>query len=118
MTPRKGNDVARPRKSIEAARLSGALQVNPGRYLTRNEPLIGDPLGPPPKWLKPAEAAQWVDLDDRLPWLNKSHRGIVGLAAILQAKLEADTLCNSGIGLLMRVLNQLCATPTAAGKVS
>jgi hypothetical protein len=110
--------MARPRNSFAAARMSGALYKNPQRYRTRKEPLVTDPIGSPPAWLTDDQADAWNDFADRLPWLNRSHRGIVGIASVLQAKQANGELGVPGMNLLRLVLGQLCATPTTAGKVS
>lgn len=110
--------MAPPRKSLGAARLSGALYKNPQRYRAREEPLVADPIGPPPDWLTSDQAEAWSDFADCLQWLNRSHRGIVGIASILQAKQAAGSLGIPGMNLLRLVLGQLCATPTTAGKIS
>jgi hypothetical protein len=90
---------------------------NPQRYRVREEPLVTDPIGPPPTWPTPDQVEAWADFESRLPWLN-SHRGIVGIAAILQAKQAAGELGIPGMNLQRLVLGQLCAPPVTAGKVS
>jgi hypothetical protein len=108
-----GAEMPRPRKSLAAARLSGAYDRHPERYRGRNEPIVTDPLGQPPAWLSPAAQAAWRDLDREIPWLNRSHRGIMEIASLLQAKLAAGELGVPGMQLLRQCLNMLCATPTS-----
>jgi phage terminase small subunit len=108
----------RPRQSLAQAHLSGALYKDPQRYKTRHEPLVTEPVGDPPDWLKPAAQAQWRELAATLPWLNMSHRGIVGIAAILAAKMADGTLGIPGMNLFRIVMGKLGATPESAAKVA
>ena len=68
--------------------------------------------------MKRAEADQWRDFERRLPWLNRSHRGIAEIASILAAKMAAGELGVPGLNLLRLTLGQLGATPATAHKVS
>lgn len=106
--------MAPPRKSKAQAALSGALYKNPQRYRERSEPLITAPLGDPSAWLKPEAAEAWEDFRVRMPWLNKSHRGITELASILQSRMAAGVLGVPGMNLLRLVLGQMGATPAAS----
>lgn len=106
--------MAPPRKPLAHALASGAVYKNPQRYRQRKEPLVTDPLGPPPGWLTTPQRAVWRDMAKRMPWLNKSHRGITGIAAILQAKLAAGALGFPGMNLLRMTLGQMGATPATA----
>ncbi|EJN04480.1 hypothetical protein [Phyllobacterium sp. YR531] len=110
--------MAPPRKPLALAHLSGAVSKNPQRYRNRTEAKLGEPLGAPPKWLKPEAREAWKELDARLPWLDKSHRCIVGLACYLQAKVRDGTLGVPGMNLLRQILGQLGATPVSAGKIN
>jgi hypothetical protein len=109
-----GVDLAPPRKSLAQARLSGAIYKNPGRYKARVELLVDEPLGEPFAWLKPAETAAWDEFRLHLPWLNKSHRGIVSIAAILAAKMATGELGVPGMTLLTRCLNSMGGTPATS----
>ena len=102
-----GVGMAPPRKSLAQARLSGAIYKNPGRYQTRVEPLVDAPLGVPPDWLKPAEAEAWNEFRTHLPWLNKSHRGITSIAAIMTAKMATDDLGVPGMWSAPRFTGQV-----------
>ncbi|KAA9386916.1 hypothetical protein [Neorhizobium galegae] len=106
--------MAPPRKPLAQARLSGAIYKNPQRYRDRHEPLVSEPLGDPFPWLKPEEADAWEEFRIRLPWLNKSHRGITSIAACLQARMVADELGVPGQTLLLRVLGSMGATPASS----
>jgi len=104
----------RPRKSIAQARLTGAYAKDPARYSSRTEPLVTEPLGSPPDWLTVPQRAVWRDIGKHMPWLNKSHRGITGIAAILQAKLSDGVLGLPGMNLLRMTLGQMGATPSTS----
>lgn len=108
----------RPRKSIAQARLTGAYAKDPARYSSRTEPLVTEPLGSPPDWLTEPQRAVWLDIGKHMPWLNKSHRGITGIAAILQAKLSDGVLGLPGMNLLRMTLGQMGATPADARRVN
>lgn len=109
--------MAPPRKPLAAARISGAMAKNPQRYRSRIEPIVTEPLGSPPEWLTSAEADAWTDFERRLPWLKRSHRCIVGIAAYLQARVAAGTAGVPAMQLLRLVLGQLGATPVDFHKV-
>ncbi|WP_244490962.1 hypothetical protein [Paramesorhizobium deserti] len=98
--------------------MTGAINKNPQRYRNRAEPLVTEPLGKPPKWLQAAEIDAWNDFASRLPWLNKSHRCITGIASVLSARMARGTLGVPGMQLLRQCLGQMCATPVSAAKVS
>ncbi len=110
--------MAPPRKPLAAARLSGAIAKNPQRYRNRTEPIFAEDLGSPPFWLTAPQREAWHDMANRLPWLNRSHRCIVALAAHLQASMQAGALGVPGMQLLRQVLGQLGATPVSAGKIN
>ncbi len=110
--------MARPRNSLAKARLTGAIAKDPQRYRNRVEPKVDEPLGKPPAWLTKVQASIWKDLDKRLPWLDQSHRCIVGIAALLQSQLMSGTIGVPGMQLLRQVLGQLGATPVSAGKIN
>lgn len=109
--------MAAPRKSLAALRLSGTYAKNPGRYSRRHEPLVRAPIGDPPEWLSEPAKAAWHDLTPRLPWLNRSHRGIVGITCLLAGKLATGEASVSAMNLLRQCLGQLGATPADFRKV-
>jgi len=109
--------VAAPRKSLAALRLSGTYSKNPGRYSRRHEPLVSDPIGDPPDWLPAPAQDTWHDLAPRLPWLNRSHRGILEITCILAGKLATGEASISALNLLRQCLGQLGATPTDFARV-
>jgi len=104
--------MAPPRKSLAHAYLTGAAAKNPQRYRARREPLVTDPIGEPPKWMKPDAAEQWRELVPTLPWLNRSHRATVAIASILMAKQAVGAAGIPALQLLRQVLGSLGANPT------
>lgn len=106
--------MAPPRKSLAQAQLSGALYKNPQRYRDRTEPIVTDELGEPPDFLKPAAVEAWQGFRQRMPWLNRSHRGITELASILQARQQDGVLGVPGQTLLLRCLGSMGATPASS----
>lgn len=110
--------MAPPRKSLVHARISGAMAKNPQRYRARREPLVTEPIGDPPDWMKDDVAEQWGELSDSLPWLNRSHRCTVAIASILMAKHAAGTAGIPALQLLRVVLGSLGANPVDASKIA
>jgi hypothetical protein len=53
-----------------------------------------------------------------LPWLNRSHRCIVGIASIARAELTAGNADIKMLALLRQCLGQLGATPADASKIT
>jgi hypothetical protein len=106
--------MAPPRKSLAHAAMSGALYKNPQRYRVRIEPLVSDPLGAPPAWMRPEPASAWEDFRQRLPWLNRSHRGITEIASLLQARFAAGELGVPGLNLLRLCLGSMGGTPATS----
>jgi hypothetical protein len=80
----------RPRVPRAKAVATGRVLHDPKRFANRKEPESAGPLGPPPVWLKKPAADAWESFDDELPWLNRSHRCIVGIASIARAELAAE----------------------------
>ncbi|SEQ38077.1 hypothetical protein SAMN05428969_2838 [Devosia sp. YR412] len=108
----------RPRTPIAKARATGAILNHPARYKGgSNTAGTAEPLGPPPNWLTPDQGAAWDDLASTLPWLNRSHSGIVGITANLMAQLQSGAASVTAMNLLRLCLGQLGATPADAQRV-
>ena len=98
--------------------ITGATLSNKGRFEGRNEPTVADPVGEPPKWMKPGQAEAWMGLAADIPWLNRSHRALLGIASVIQARIEAGEDCGvQAMNLLRQALGQMGATPSDASKV-
>jgi hypothetical protein len=119
--PFQKNEVTmpRPKKSALLARISGADLNHPARYKSASmAPTSVTLIGGPPSWLDAAQGMAWNELRDTLPWIEKAHTGIVGIASVLLAKLHAGTANMSEMNLLRLCLGQLGATPADARRVS
>lgn len=109
----------RQRTPIDRARATGAILNHPSRFRDATSSAVpGEPLGHPPDWLTERQVTAWKDLADTLPWLDRSHGGIVGITANLLAQLRAGEASVSAMNLLRLCLGQLGATPVDARRVT
>jgi hypothetical protein len=61
----------------------------------------------------------WKTLASEIPWLNSSHRAIVGITSQLLGKLIAnEEISVNGLNLLRLCLSQMGANPVDASKIS
>jgi hypothetical protein len=80
----------RPRTPLIKAQATGRTVRNPKRFEGRKEPKANGPLGEAPAWFKtPGQIEAWNTFGDELPWLNKSHRALVGIASDIRGRLIA-----------------------------
>jgi hypothetical protein len=110
--------MARPRVPMTKAIATGRVKHDPKRFANRREPPTTEPLGPAPAWLKKPAADAWEAFDDELPWLNRSHRCIVGIASVARAELAAGCADTRMLNLLRQTLGQLGATPADSSKIT
>lgn len=109
--------MARPRLPAAKAKALGSDKVNPARFEGRNEPIVADPVGEPPKWMTPEQGAAWRTLSEEIPWLNRSHRALLGIASVIQARIESGgDVGVQAMNLLRQALGQMGATPADASK--
>jgi hypothetical protein len=108
----------RQRTPLAKAKATGQDIIHATRFKNRNEPESNGPLGPPPAWLKKPAADAWEAFDDELPWLNRSHRCIVGIASIARAELAAGCADTRMLNLLRQCLGQMAATPADSSKIT
>ncbi|WP_082077131.1 hypothetical protein [Bradyrhizobium sp. LTSPM299] len=106
------------RTPLAKAIATGRVLHDPKRFANRKEPESTGPLGPPPAWLKEPAADAWESFADELPWLNRSHRCIVGIASTARAELAAGCADTRMLNLLRQCLGQLGATPADSSKVT
>ena len=101
------------------AEITGRVARNPNRYKDRKEPTGLGPLGNPPAWIKtPSQKEAWKTFEKELPWLNQSHRVLVGIAAsILGRQVAGEEVGTKALSLLRQCLNSMGATPADASKV-
>ncbi|MBL8578884.1 MAG: hypothetical protein JNK47_16800 [Mesorhizobium sp.] len=110
--------MARPKTPRLKADVTGYSTKHPERFRPKpNATVVDRPVGEPYDWLKPEAHEAWQELADNLPWLNYSHRAIVGLTAYLAGRLRLGTLPDSGANLLRQCLGSLGATPADFAKV-
>ncbi|MEL4374117.1 hypothetical protein AAE521_03965 [Brucella cytisi] len=61
----------------------------------------------------------WKLLAKELPWLNESHRTLVGMASTIQGRIMAGQEVGvQAMNLLRQMLGQMGATPADASKVA
>jgi hypothetical protein len=104
---------------LAKAKATGRVARDPARFKDRKELPAGGPLGPPPKWMKsPASQEAWRTFEDELPWLNYSHRAIVGIAADIRGRqIAGEEVGIKAFSLLRMCLNSMGATPSDSSKV-
>jgi hypothetical protein len=74
--------MARPRVPLIKAEVTGRTTRNPKRFKDRKEPSSQGPLGEAPKWFKTQRQLDaWNTFRDELPWLDRSHRSLIEIAA-------------------------------------
>lgn len=115
--------MARPRNPLGKAKVEGRERKDPKRFKGRSEPGGVGPLGKPPTWFVDTEQnkarSAWLLFEREIPWLNESHRMIVGLAANTQGRIMAgQDVGVQAMNLLRQILGQLGATPSDASKVA
>jgi hypothetical protein len=110
----------RARTPLAKAKATGRTLHDKKRFQDRHEPVVKDPLGDPPKWMKKASQIEaWNTLADEIPWLNHSHRAVVGIASEVLGKLIAgEEPGMNALNLLRLCLSQMGATPTSASNIS
>jgi hypothetical protein len=66
-----------------------------------------------------AQATSWRDFEAQAPWLNQSHRCLVGIASTVLARLRSgEEVGVQALGLLRLCLSSMGATPADASKIS
>lgn len=115
--------MARPRNPLAKAKAEGRDKMNAGRFKNRAEPKANGPLGTPPQWIVDTDSSKaksaWLLFQKELPWLNQSHRILVGMAANIQGRLMAGQEVGvQAMNLLRQMLGQMGATPADATKIT
>lgn len=109
----------KPRIPKAKAEATGRTTQNPARFEGRNEPVVKEGVGEPFEWLKPNAKQAWKDLADEIPWLNKSHRGLLSIAATIRGRMMGDSAEEVGVqamNLYRQALGSMGATPADASK--
>lgn len=108
--------MGRPRKPDAVQEATGAFIKDPQR--ARKSPKVSA-LGPPPKRLTDIQREAWLELADEIPWLGRSDRKVVEVAAKLTARLMTDPdMGVNAIAQLRMCLTSLGATPADRSKVA
>ncbi|MFI3902588.1 hypothetical protein [Ochrobactrum sp. S1502_03] len=115
--------MARPRTPRAKAAVEASDKKNPQRFKNRTDAKADGPLGNPPAWLKDTPElkakAAWKLFEKELPWLNQSHRTLVGMASNIQGRIMAGQEVGvQAMNLLRQMLGQMGATPADASKVA
>jgi hypothetical protein len=68
---------------------------------------------------KPSQLEAWKTLASEIPWLNSTHRAVVGIASEVLGKLIAnEEVSINGLNLLRLCLSQLGATPVDSSRIT
>lgn len=115
--------MARPRNPLLKAKAEGRDITHPSRFADRKDAKANGPLGTPPVWLKDTTdnkaKSAWKLFAKELPWLNESHRTLVGMASTIQGRFMAGQEVGvQAMNLLRQMLGQMGATPSDASKIS
>lgn len=111
----------RARTPLAKAKATGQDSgTNKARFEDRKEPVVKDPLGNPPGWMKrKGQLDAWSELSKEIPWLNSSHRAIMGLACEIYGRMiMGEEIGVNAISTLKQLLSEMGATPSAASKVT
>jgi hypothetical protein len=110
----------RPRTPLAKAKATGRTLHDPGRFKNRKEPVVKDPLGKPPNYMKDASQIEaWQTLASEIPWLNSSHRAIVSIASqVFGKQIAGEEVSVNGLNLLRLCLSQMGVTPVDASKIT
>ena len=110
--------MSRPRTPTAVLELRGAFKNQPERARERaGEPRPTDPLGDPPKRLKPADKAAWREMQEHGFWLTSADQFMVEIAASLMAKHRGGTIDNPARSLLVSTLSKLGFGPAERSKM-
>ena len=115
--------MAKPRIPRAKATIEARDKKNPQRFKNRKEPRVDGALGDPPEWLADTTTnmarSAWLLFQREIPWLNESHRMLVGLASNIQGRVMANQDVGvQAMNLLRQCLGSMGATPSDASKVT
>lgn len=112
--------MARPRLPPAKAKALGSDVKKKSRFEGRNAPVVDEGVGEPFEWLKPFAQQAWREMAGEIPWLNKSHRTLLAIAASIRGRMMGDSAEETGVqamNLLRQALGQMGATPADSTKV-
>jgi hypothetical protein len=110
----------RRRTPLAKAKATGQDKNHASRFKDHREPQSKRPLGKPPKWMvRKHQLEAWQTFSDEVPWLNHSHRALVGIASEIRGRLIAgEEVSVNGLNLLRLCLGQMDATPVDSSKIT
>lgn len=114
--------MARPRLPPDKAKALGSDKKHASRFEGRNAPIVKDDIGEPFVWLSENAKTAWREISDEIPWLNKSHRGVLSIASKLRGRMMGDSsngetdLGIQGMNLYQVCLGKMGATPADSTK--
>lgn len=112
--------MARPRTPTNILRLRGGFDKNPRRELERkDEPIVHEPLGPPPDTFDEAELLAWKDITRTAPAgvITEADRLAVETASRLLARERAGMNSDSNGRRFDNFLSKFGMTPSDRSKV-
>lgn len=115
--------MARPRLPPGKAKALGTDVKRKARFEGRNAPVVKDGVGEPFAWLSDNAKLAWHELASEIPWLNRSHRGLLSIAAKLRGRMMGDSsngetdLGIQGMNLYQVALGKMGATPADSTKI-
>ena len=110
--------MARPRVPKAKVEVTGPLARNPARFRNRREPKVQS-LGRAPLWMDASQQEVWTQFAHALPWLNASHRALLGIAVGIRARLIAcEPVDVQALNLLRLCLGAMGGTPADASRVT
>ena len=109
----------KPRTPKAKATVTGQAEKKRTKFESRKEPSVNMPLGSPPSWVVDTETIKaksaWELFQREIPWLNESHRLLVGMASNIQGRMMAGQEVGvQAMNLLRQMLGQMGATPATA----
>ena len=114
--------MARPRTPKAKAKVIGQDVKRRKKFAERAEPNVSDGVGEPFEWMSENAKKAWRELVVEIPWLNRSHRGVLSVAAKLHGRMMGDAsngetdLGIQGMNLYQVCLGKMGATPADASK--
>jgi len=116
--------MARARTPKAKAAITGQAEKQKAKFDGRREPKVDDGVGEPFGWLSENAKMSWREISEEIPWLNRSHRGVLSIAAKLRGRMMGDKsngesdLGIQGMNLYQVCLGKMGATPADSSKVT
>lgn len=116
--------MARARTPKAKATVTGQAIKQKAKFDSRREPKVDEGVGEPFEWLSDNAKKSWCEISAEIPWLNRSHRGLLSIAAKLRGRMMGDSsngeadLGIQGMNLYQVCLGKMGATPADSSKVT